>query len=426
MKVLVYNGYMEVNEMLMQFNFSNYKSYLNETTLDLSATTLSELKSNIIMYKKDEEYLKAISIYGSNASGKSNVLDAFQQMKFWVLKSFVLSTEKKVIPLKRFQFSELGKNGNSLFEVFFTIDDKEYQYGYSLDEKAIQTEWLYKRNFKFKSKYELIFERENQKFNLCAKLNKTKDLINSMNEKTLLVTLLSSLKIEDAINVSNWFEDTEVINFGDTTFEFLVSRSLPKVDFSNTIEYTRFINFLKAIDLGIQGVRIEKSDNSNEDSENNGERYKIYTQHRNMDHNDLEEIPLGDESSGTVKMISLYYFLNEALEKGKTLFVDEMDAKLHPLLTRYIINLFQNPESNKHNAQLIFTTHDTNTLNNELFRRDQIWFAQKNTDGVSELFSLSEYKTNNTKIRKDASYNKDYLGGRYGAIPNLSLVKDGE
>ena len=410
----------------MQFTFSNFKSYLNETTLDLSSTNLSEMKSNTINYKKNEEYLKAISIYGSNASGKSNVLEAFQQMKFWVLKSFVLSTERKVIPLKRFQFSDAGKNGNSLFEVFFTIDEKEYQYGYSLDEKSIQSEWLYKRNFNFKNKYELVFERENQKFNLNTKLNKTKDLISSMNEKTLLVTLLSSLKIEDAINVSKWFEDTEVINFGDKTFEFFVSRSLPKVDFSNEAEYMRFINFLKAIDLGIQGVRIEKVDNSNEDMETDNERYKIYTHHLNMDTNDFEEIPLNDESSGTVKMISLYYFLNEALEKGKTLFVDEMDAKLHPLLTRYIINLFQDSESNKNNAQLIFTTHDTNALNKELFRRDQIWFAQKNDKGISELFSLAEYKINNTKIRKDASYNKDYLGGRYGAIPNLSLLKDGE
>ncbi len=412
--------------MLMQFNFSNFKSYLNETTLNLSATKLSELKSNTIIYKKKEEYLKAISIYGSNASGKSNVLDAFQQMKFWVLKSFVLSTERKVIPLKRFQFSESGKNGDSLFEVFFTIDEKEYQYGYSLDEKAVKSEWLYKRNFKFKNKFELVFEREKQKFNLSTKLNKTKDLISSMNEKTLLVTLLSSLKIEDAINVSKWFEDTEVINFGDTTFEFLVSRSLPKVDFENSSEYARFISFLKAIDLGIQGVRIERVDNSIEDMESNGERYKIFTQHQNIDNNGFEEIPLNDESSGTVKMISLYYFLIEALEKGKTLFIDEMDAKLHPLLTRYIINLFQNEDSNKHNAQLIFTTHDTNALNNELFRRDQIWFVEKNEKGVSELFSLAEYKINNTKIRKDASYNKDYLGGRYGAIPNLALFKDGE
>jgi AAA15 family ATPase/GTPase len=103
-----------------------------------------------------------------------------------------------------------------------------------------------------------------------------------------------------------------------------------------------------------------------------------------------------------------------------------MDAKLHPLLTRYIINLFQDSDSNKNNAQLIFTTHDTNTLNKELFRRDQIWFAEKNEKGISELFSLAEYKIKNVKIRKDASYNKDYLGGRYGAIPNLSYFKEGE
>ena len=414
--------------MLIQFNFKNYKSYLNETSLDLTATSISEFKSNLINYKRKEKYLKAISIYGANASGKSNVLSAFNQMKVWVLESFLRSESNKTIPLKRFQFSEAGKNGTSLFEVFFSIGDKEYQYGFDLDGSKINSEWLYKRNFKFKSKYELVFEREEQRFNLKDNLKSKKEILKSMNEKTLLVTFLSRLKNQDAINILEWFETTKVVNFGDTTFEFLISRSLPKVNFQDREEYNRFIDFLTAFDLGIHGIRVEKIDEGDSEGDNSERagRYKVFTQHRNVDTQKMEEISLVDESSGTVKMISLYFYINEALKNGRTLFVDEMDAKLHPLLTRYIINLFQNEKTNQKDAQLIFTTHDSSTLSRELFRRDQIWFVDKNDRGVSELYSLVEYKVNNTKIRKDATYNKDYLGGRYGALPNFGDIMVGE
>ncbi len=415
--------------MLIQFNFENYKTYLNQTSLDLTATSIIELSSNLIEYKKNEKYVKVSAIYGANASGKSNILEAFKQMRLWVLKSFELSGSRKAIPQKRFQFCESGKNGKASFEVFFSINDEEYQYGYLADDKKIYEEWLYKRNFRFKSRFDLVFERQEQTFNLRDDLKKIKELLNSINERTLLISILSSLKFQDAINVSQWFEETEVVNFGDVTFEFLISRTLPKVNFDNENEHQRFLDFLTAIDVGIEGIRIEKVSESDVSKENDDEvkgNYQIFTQHRNTDNNELEEISLADESSGTQKMISLYYFLEETLKNGCTLFVDEMDAKLHPLLTRYIINLFQDEETNTKNAQLVFTTYDTNALTKELFRRDQIWFAEKDRNGISTLFSLAEYKVNNIKIRNDATYNKDYLGGRYGAVPNLKSYKAGE
>lgn len=407
--------------MLIQFNYENYKSYLTETSLDLTATAYSELKENLIEGKWNEKYMKVISIYGANASGKSNVLEAFDQMKKLVLKSFENSTSSKEIPLKRFQFCEDGKKSPSLFEVFFSYKGKEYQYGFNLNEKLILSEWLYKRNYRYKSKYEPIFEREGQEFNLNDELKKAKDIIQIMNDKTLLITLLSKLEIEDVKNVFHWFMETEVINFGNISFEFFVERSLPKVDFDNEKEYGRFVEFLESIDVGIKGIRKERISTEGIEDESKFEKYKIYTQHLNIDTGKIEEIPLHEESSGTIKMMGLYRFVSEAIENGRTLFVDEMDAKLHPLLTRYLINLFQNEEHNKKGAQLIFTTHDTNTLTNELFRRDQIWFVEKDNRGISELFSLSEYKIGNHKVRKDASYNKDYLGGRYGAIPNIGM-----
>ena len=133
----------------------------------------------------------------------------------------------------------------------------------------------------------------------------------------------------------------------------------------------------------------------------------------------IKELPLELESNGTRKMFHLFDFFMDALKLGMVLFVDELDAKLHPLLTRYIINLFHNPETNIGNGQLIYSTHDTVNLNKDTFRRDEIWFAEKNKDGISTIYSLSDYKINDTKVRNDATYNKDYLSGRYGAIPVL-------
>lgn len=347
-------------------------------------------------------------------------------MKHWVLSSFELSGKRKFIPLKRFHFSNKGKLGKSTFEVFFTINGKEFQYGYQTDEKIIYQEWLYKRNFKYKSKYDVVFEREKNNFNLRNDLNKVKQLLNSINQKTLLISILSSLNIEDAIDVIDWFENTYVVNFGDVTFEFLISKTLPQVNFDDDHEKKKFLNYLMAIDVGIENIRIEKIVENDSIDNFESKKYKLYTKHKNIDSNVLEEIPLEDESSGTIKMISLYYFFNQTLKNGNTLFVDEMDAKIHPLLTRYIVNLFHNNETNPKNAQLIFTTHDTNSLSKEFLRRDQIWFTEKDTSGISSLFSLAEYKVNNSKIRNDATYNKDYLGGRYGAIPNLKNYKVGE
>ncbi len=410
--------------MLIQFNFENFKSFLYETSLDMAAVNITEHPENLINYKKEEKYLKVAAIYGANASGKTNVLKAFSLMKYWVLMSYKKAAGNKEVPQKRFRFGEEGKRSKALFEVFFEIDGREYQYGYRADNRKIYEEWLYKRDFKFKSKYKLIFEREGEKVNLSDELLGKKELLDGMDETSLVISVLSGYKIDDIRNVYKWFLKTEVLELGDVSFEHLLSRALPINPNKKGKEYNRFIEYVKTFDLGVDGLRIEKIGNSDSDlneefNENNVDRYRIYAQHVNKDTNDVEELPLHEESSGTQKMISIYSFLVKALDSGSTLFIDEMDAKLHPLLSRYIINMFQFEETNPKNAQLIFTTHNVNDLNKELFRRDQIWFVEKDENGISTLFSLAEYKQNDKKIRKDASYRKDYLAGRYGAIPDL-------
>ena len=153
-----------------------------------------------------------------------------------------------------------------------------------------------------------------------------------------------------------------------------------------------------------------------EDSKNANTSIKIEVIHR-TESNGKKALPIQLESNGTKKMFYLFDFLMDALRNGNVLFIDELDAKLHPLLTKYIINLFHNSEINKNNGQLIYSTHDTVNLNKDTFRRDEIWFAEKNLDGESRIYSLAEYKIDNVKVRNDATYNKDYLTGRYGAIP---------
>jgi len=173
-------------------------------------------------------------------------------------------------------------------------------------------------------------------------------------------------------------------------------------------------DFLIAIDTGILGVRVEEIMTDTKPT------YKIYTKHRVKDSDRLEEIPISEESSGTQKMFLLFNFFSIALSNGCLLFVDEMDAKLHPLLIRYIVTMFHNKSINTTNAQLVYSTHDVSNLTRDLFRRDQIWFVEKDELGVSTLYSLVEYNLDETtRVRNDATYNKDYITGRYGAIPLL-------
>lgn len=403
--------------MLIQFNFSNFKSYKNEVSLDMTATSIKEHPYNTVINSKGERYNKVAAIYGANASGKSGIIDAFEFMRFFVLNSFKRQGEGDDIPIKRFAFDKSSRNGKSEFEVFFTYKDKEYQYGFVLDNKKVYEEWLYKRDFRGKDKYSTLFERKYDKVSCGENLKEANVFTDLVGESTLFLSLISNAKIKEAKNVYSWFLDTEAMSLGNGVIEALITRALP-TRIKDEKYLKSFEMFLKAIDIGIEGIRIEKV-NDTSDEEGNP-TYKVYSKHISMDNDGYIELPFSEESSGTQKMFGLYNFLFNCLNKGGTLFIDELDAKLHPLLLRYIINMFHNPDINKNNAQLIYTTHDIYTLTKETFRRDQIWFCEKDEKGVSDLYSLVEYKLdNNKKVRNDATYNKDYLLGRYGAIPLL-------
>ncbi|OAA90229.1 AAA family ATPase [Clostridium ljungdahlii] len=398
--------------MLIQFNFKNFKSFKNETTLDMTATSITEHPYNLINDENDEKYIKTAAIYGANASGKSSIIEAYGFMRKWVVYSFKNASDKENIPLKRFAFDTESKNQPAEFEVFFKYKGEEYQYGFSLDEKKICEEWLYIKNRK--GKFVPLFERDGTGIECNSKMLKGADnFIPMVRDKTLFLSIISNANIGYATNVSQWFNITVVIDYGNMLFEIALSEA--NFDLESTEYQKELTTFLRAIDINIEGIIVEKNKDENDKT-----KYKIYTKHLIGGGNGYYKLPFSEESSGTQKMFSLFWFLKSAIEFGLPLFVDELDSKLHPLLLRYVLTMFHDEKINKNGAQLIYATHDNYTLTKDIFRRDQIWFVEKDNNAVSNLYSLAEYKLDDDKkVRKDASYNKDYLLGKYGAVPIL-------
>lgn len=398
--------------MLIQFNFKNFKSFRDDTSLDMTATSITEHPYNLINCE-DEKYIKVAAIYGANASGKSSVIEAFNFMSNWIGYSFKEGGNKDYIPLKRFAFDDKSLNEPAEFEVFFRYNNRDYQYGFSLDNTKIYEEWLYIKE-DGSSNYIYLFERENDEINCNEKLFKdAKNFIPMVESKTLFLSITSSAKISYAKDVREWFS-LPVVDYGDVNFERALER-LSAFQIEDMQYQYNLVEFLKSIDMNIEGIIVEKL------SEDEGEsKAKVYTKHLKSDGNSFYKLPLSEESSGTRKMFTLYRFIMWSLETGFPLFVDELDSKLHPLLLRYILTMFHDENINKKGAQLIYSTHDNYTLTRDIFRRDQIWFVEKDSSAASHLYSLVEYKSeDDKKIRKDASYNKDYLLGKYGSVPVL-------
>ena len=405
--------------MLIRFSFKNFKSFKNENVLDMEATSLKEHEYNIVK-TENVNLLKVAAIYGANASGKTNVLQAFAYMKRRILVS---DDSKKDLSLETDNIYSFMINNEpiSLEVEILANNNKIYKYGFEVSKDIIISEWLYIKKI---NKYYSIFEREKNSINM--KSNSALLKLSNIDERTLFLNIYSKMDKdnEDFYNVYNWFINANYLDLGNPKFEEFISNRVSLKILGNEKYKKELVKFIKTFDIGIEGIKTTPS--TIEEVKNNDETVKIELVHRG-ENNELKLLPLDLESNGTRKMFHLFDFFMEALKNGMVLFIDELDAKLHPLLTRYIINLFHNSETNIGNGQLIYSTHDTVNLNKETFRRDEIWFVEKNKDGVSELYALSDYilddddenKKTGKKVRNDATYNKDYLTGRYGAIPVL-------
>ena len=420
--------------MLIQFNFKNFKSFRDEATLDMSATKITEHEDHVVDIANDK-LLKVAAIYGANASGKSNVYDAFGYMRYYVSESFKFGDEDggyrknddytKVTP---FLFDEYSCNGETLFEVFY-IDNMEntgktYQYGFVLKGNEVVEEWLYSKAKTARNNYRTIFYRkigEELEMNGIPKRH-IENIKASLNKESLIVSLGAKLRIEKLKSVREWFLKNDAINFGNPTENLIRSWVVPD-EFVNNKEVQRnMIKYFSTFDESIKDFKVEE-DLADED-DNINKNYLIETIHKKAGGEGIASIPLSQESSGTQKMFALYPSIKEVLDNGGTLFVDELNARLHPLLVRNIILTFLSPEINSENAQLIFTTHDIGQLSNDLLRRDEIWMVNKNSDGISELYSLADFKDEEgNKVRRDEDLAKKYMLGNYGAIPALKPMK---
>lgn len=410
--------------MLIQFRFKNFKSFKNDAFLDFSATKITEY-SNSVVHQGNENLLPVAAVFGANASGKSNLIEALDFMVNYTLNSFSYggnSDNKKtdyegIVPVP-FLFDRESRNEPTLFEVYFIRADdnnaKTYNYGFSLDKDGVVEEWL---NVKSKTAKEpkTIFYRGEEELDLSGLPDKSRELLRlSLNKETLIVSLGAKLKISKLQDVYNWFTTMEVINFGNPLENAWLSRKVPK-QFTEESVQKNVVEYFATFDPSIIGFDVKTV----EDEETKRKSLEINAIHHMIGGGEAS-IALADESAGTLKMFALYPYISNVLDTGGTLAVDELNSRLHPLLVRNILRVFTDPEINRNHAQLLFSTHDTWQLSNNLLRRDEIWFVEKSTEGISTLYSLADFvDESGAKIRKDESYEKNYLLGKYGAIPEL-------
>ncbi len=426
--------------MLIEFTVGNYRSFLTPMTLSLEATKLRAnekmLDEQNVFRSGDLSLLRSAAIYGANASGKSNLISAMAFMKNFVLHSAKDSQTGEPTGIERFRLSTMSLQEPALFQIIFALGDKCYRYGFEIDDKIVRAEWLYHTT----KRETRLFMRQGDQFELSGPFVKEgRGLENRTRDNALFLSVVAQFNGAIAMMILRWFrtklniisglEDVGYFNFTLQRFE------------KDAVFRQRVLDFIHLADVGITDVRVETKSltdallpdevrellqhlaTAKGISETEPFIKSLKTSHPIFDseHNlvgqetfDMEK----QESEGTQKIFSLSGPLLDTLEQGKVLVIDELEARLHPLLTLEIIRLFNSAETNPHNAQLIFATHDTGLLSQSLLRRDQIWFTEKDKYGATDLYSLAELN-----VRNDAAFEKQYITGRYGAIPFIGGLR---
>ena len=398
--------------MLCQFAFKNFKSYKNETTLDFQAATLPEFKDSLITNEIASDLLPVSAIYGPNGGGKSNLLMALSCVISTIVTpvheleknhtSPILQQKVNAMP---FAFDNESTKEPTEFRLFFRINNNEYCYYIALLNDEVVSEDLFRKAVTSK-KSATIFERENGKITLGYSINK-KSINTDVNPKMPYLSFLAiNYNIPEISEVMSWFEGSIIRNYANPSIEYQIML------YNDEIGKNQMIHALNDMDIDITDYRYD------------ADSHQLYVKRR-IGKKDYELLYM-DESEGTRKLISALPVILLALRDGRLLIIDELDAKLHPKLLRYVIALFKNKDINRYGAQLLFTSHDMSTLKNTVFRRDEIWFACENDSHESEIYSLHELRNEDgERIKNTASYDKQYLEGRYGADPYLSNMLGG-
>ena len=413
--VLIFHTRMEI-AMLSQFTVKNYKSIRDEITFDMQAAAISEHNDKIMKDENGELFLPVAAIYGPNGGGKSNVLEAIHTLTSKVLRPLCAACDKsdcaykaKKIPVEPFAFTEENRNMPTEFEIFFRTQAAEYRYILHIKRETVLYESLDRVKMET-GRRSALFVRERGKIDLKGTFAKFK-ISEDLSETLPLLSYLGITykKNEIVSEVLNWFEESiDFLNYGNPYQK--IRTAIAKSDKIKEL----VLKMIREMDLDIEDFRVEEKD---EDT------IEVYTKH--IVNGESTELTLSEESSGTKKLFGLLPYIVSSLICGTTLVIDELDAKIHPLLLKHIIEMYTDMKVNKKKGQLIFTSHDLSTMNNEVYRRDEIWFVAKGRDQNTKLYSLVEFKDNNgMSIRKDAKYDKQYLEGKYGADPYLQRIID--
>ncbi len=382
----------------------------------MQAAAISEHDDKVIVGADGELFLPVSVIYGPNGGGKSNVLEAMHTLDSKVLRPLCATCDKsdcdykaRKIPVEPFAFSEENRKMPTEFELFFRTEIAEYRYTLHVQEEMIIYESLDRVKMDTVRR-SALFLRDSDRIELKGTFGKFR-ISEDMSETLPLLSYLGiTYKKNEIVNdVLEWFEDSiDFLNYGNPYQELRTA-----IARSEEVR-TLVLKMLREMDLDIEDFRIEEKDE---------DHIEVYTKHIVEGYS--TELVLSEESSGTRKLFGLLPYIAKSLVCGTTLVIDELDAKIHPLLLQHIIEMYTDMTINRHGAQLIFTSHDLSTMNNQVFRRDEIWFVAKGKNQNSKLYSLVEFKDEKgVSIRKDAKFDKQYLEGKYGADPYLQRIID--
>ena len=425
--------------MLIEFTVGNFRSFRDPQTLSLVAAPIKskdpELDENtVIKTAANPDLLTSAAMYGANASGKSNLVQALDFMKRFVMHSLKETKATGGIQVEPFRLHAATVGQPSHFEIVFIEGGKRYRYGFEVTKERVTAEWLF---FVPSTREARLFEREGDDITVGSYFKEGRDLEQHTRPNALFLSVVAQFNGPKAQKLVTWFGRLGIISgVDDIGMMPFTLMQLVEGEHSEAIK-----QLVCRLDLGIGDLQVEKTVRSKPqlpdkmpdeirqafltimNASDADERLSIHTIHTQYDH---EGNPVGQElfeldeheSEGTQKLFSMSGPLLDTLQKGRVLVVDELDARLHPLMTREIISLFNHKATNPNGAQLIFNTQDTNLLDNRLFRRDQIWFVEKDQKGASHLYSLAEFK-----VRNDKDYERGYIQGRYGAVPYLSHIQ---
>lgn len=429
----------EVEKMLVNYKFENFMSFKDSNEFSmLGVRSFKEHEEDNLLNINNKKILRSSVIYGNNASGKSNFINSIAFMKYFVLNSFknALSEESTIEPLF-FLLNDDSVSQPSKFEVSFIFEKIDYKFGFELFSNSVVKEYLY---YKPNKKEIYLYKRENSKIDI----NKTSfiegiDLKSKTKDNVLFLSVVAQFNGDISTKVIEWFKNINIISGtndigfssftisrlqNDKKFNSWISRILQSLEIANISIAeldTKDIELIKNKDK-IKNKAVQTIISALYDLSINKKHLQINLWHKKFRSNNVVSdcIPFDfntQESEGTKRLVYLLGPWYDTLKYGKILIVDELDTRLHTLIVKFLIQFFH--QLNINNAQLIFSSHDVNLLDKDFFRRDQIWFAEKNQFGISNLYSLSDFKALN--VRNTSSFEKNYLFGKFGAISYLKI-----